>query len=211
MTGLFELLKLRAQKELVRSHVIELMSIVARAVPNPNRPDDTFSLKITAGMKSEFAPGEPWIDAKIDRLRKVCNSASDDFSTDMRDALVVVLNRKGKEPKGMQAGTGDSQRVPHFSNPQVMKLFGQTIPTRSQVTLWCLAWTVEMDDDGMLQVDCEDCFSRPGSRVAVEHLFEKSIYAEDMDGKSLEKIMARMGTANAIMDRVVERFITRRN
>ena len=97
MTMLFEVLTPEAQNELVRDHVIELVTVVVRAVPDPDRPDDRLAMTITADMKDAFAPGQPWIDAELARIREICGAAGDDFSVSMHDALLVALNRRRKD------------------------------------------------------------------------------------------------------------------
>ena len=65
MTTLFEALTPKAQNELVRDHVIDLVTVVVRAVPDPDRPDDRLAMTIAMEMKDEFASGHPRIDAEL--------------------------------------------------------------------------------------------------------------------------------------------------
>ena len=68
MTKLFETLTPEAQEELVRDHVIELVTVVVRAVSDPDQPDDRLAMTIAMVMKDEFAPGQPRIDAELARV-----------------------------------------------------------------------------------------------------------------------------------------------
>ena len=47
-----------------------------RSHRNPNRPDDRLSMKIAAEVNDDFAPGTPWIDAELARLREICAGAT---------------------------------------------------------------------------------------------------------------------------------------
>jgi hypothetical protein len=188
--------------------MVELFRIVVRA-EDPDRPAGRLPLRIVSSMRSEFAAGEPWIDEKLARIQKICRSAGNDFSVDMINALLVTPDQKKMEPEGVPVGAINRYHDAHSSNPHVAQLLRPMVQrVRPRITLWCLAWTAVMDDNGGIVIDCEDCFSRPGSRIAAEHFFEKSVYAKDSDGVTLENVMARMGRVNAIMDRVVERFVT---
>jgi len=208
MTMLFEALTPEAQNELVRDHVIELVTVVVRAVPDPDRPDDRLAMTIIADVKDAFTPGQPWIDAELARIREICASAGDDFSVSMQDAILVALNRRRKDLDGMREGKIGGHPVAYLSDPHVMEFLGPILKAmKAEVTLWCLAWTVAMDDNGKLLVDCEDCFTIPESAVAVMNVFDESIYAEDRDGMTREKVMKRMGRVNDVVGMMVRGFM----
>jgi hypothetical protein len=54
--------------------VIELVTVVVRAVPDPDRPDDRLAMTIAMEVKDGFAPGQPWIAAELARVREICTS-----------------------------------------------------------------------------------------------------------------------------------------
>jgi len=92
MTMLFEALTPKAQNALVRDHVIDLVTVVVRAVPDPDRPDDRLAMTIAMELKDEFAPGQPQIDAELARVREICGAAGEDLSVNMQDALLAAAN-----------------------------------------------------------------------------------------------------------------------
>jgi hypothetical protein len=65
MTTLFEVLDPEAKEELVRGDVIELVSAIVTAVPDPDRSDDRLTMKISAEVCDDFTPGTPWIDTEL--------------------------------------------------------------------------------------------------------------------------------------------------
>ena len=204
MTTLFESLKPEAQNELIRDHVIELVTVVVRAVPDPDQPDDRLAMKVTAEVYDELAPGVPWIDAEMARIREICASAGEDISVPVQDALLVALNRRLKELDGLRNGKIGGYPVEYLSDPQVMEFLGPILKAvKAEVSLWCLAWTVAMDDDGKLLVDNEDYFTSPDSAIAVLNHFTESVYTEDRDGTTRKKVMARMRKVNDVVEGVV--------
>jgi hypothetical protein len=165
-------------------------------------------MTIIADVKDVFAPGQPWIDMELTRIREICASAGDDFSVSMQDALLVALNRRRKDLDGLQAGTIGGHPVAYLADSQVMEFLGPILKAmNAEITLWCLAWTVAMDDNGKLLVDCEDCFTIPDSAVTVMNVFDESVYADDRDGTTRKKVMARMGKVNDVVGRMVMGFM----
>ena len=225
MTTLFEALTPKAQNELVRDHVIELVTVVVRAVPDPDRPDDRLAMTIATEVKDTFAPGQPWIAAELARIREICGTAGDDFSVSMQDALLVALNRRRKDLDGLREGKIGGHPVAYLSDPQVMEFLGPILKAvKAEVSLWCLAWTVAMEredlpafsclgsedpqhDDGKLLVDCEDSFSDPDSVVAIRNVFDDSVYAEDWDYETREKIRQRIRKVNDVVGRTVREYM----
>jgi hypothetical protein len=208
MTMLFEALTSNAQNELIRDHVIELVTVAVRAVPDPDRPDDRLAMTIAAEVKDVFAPGQPWIDAELARVREICASAGDDFSIYMQDALLVALNRRRKDLDGLRNGKIGGHPVAYFSDPQVAEFLQPILKAaKAEVTLWCLAWTVSMDDDGKLLADVEDSFSDPDSATVVLNLYNNSIFTEDWDHDTEEKVKQRMRSVNDVVGRMMKELM----
>jgi hypothetical protein len=208
MTTLFEALTPKVQNELVRDHVIDLVIVVVRAVPDPDRPDDRLAMTIAMEMKDEFAPGQPRIDAELARVRDICGAAGEDLSVTMQDALLVALNRRRKDLDGLRQGKIGGYPVAYLADPQIAEFLGTAIKAASpEVTVWSLAWTVAMDDEGKLVVDCEDSFSDPDSVVAVRNVFDDSVYAEDWDHETEEKIRQRIRKVNEVAGRIVREYM----
>ena len=208
MTTLFEALTPKAQNELVRDHVIELVTVIVRAVPDPDRPDDRLAMKIAAEVFDEFGPGKPGIDTAMTKIREICALAGDDLSINIQDALLVALNRRRKGLDGLREGKIGGHPVSYLKDPQVAEFLGPILKAaRPQVTVWSLGWTVAMDDNGKLLVDCEDSFSDPDSVVAVRNVFDDSVYAEDWDHETEEKIRQRIRKVNEVAGRIVREYM----
>jgi hypothetical protein len=208
VTKLFEVLTPEAQEELVRDYVIELLTVIVRAVPDPDRPDDRLTMKIAAEIYDEFAPGKPGIDTAMAQIRKICEPADDDLSINMQDALLVALNRRRKDLDGLRQGKIGGYPMAYLADPQIAEFLGTALKAASpEVTVWSLAWTVAMDDEGKLVVDCEDSFSDPDSVVAVRNVFDDSVYAEDWDHETEEKIRQRIRKVNEVAGRIVREYM----
>ena len=204
MTKLFETLTPEAQEELVRDHVIELVTVVVRAVPDPDQPDDRLAMTIAMVMKDEFAPGQPRIDAELARVREICGAACEDLSVNMQDALLVALNRRRKSLDGLREGKIGGHPISYLKDPQVAEFLGPILKAaKPKVTVWCLTWTIAMDDDGKLLADCEDSFSTPDSVTAVVNLYNGSIFTEDWDHETREKVKQRMLKVNDVVGKIV--------
>jgi hypothetical protein len=65
---LFEALSPEAQQDLLKDNEIELVTVIVRAVPDPEKPDDTGAMKITAEITDDFSPGTPWINDELLKL-----------------------------------------------------------------------------------------------------------------------------------------------
>jgi hypothetical protein len=209
MKKLFEALTTESQDELLRDHIIDLVNIVVKAGPDPERPDDRLALKIVAEIDDAFAPGRPETEAVRRQIREICNAAGDDFSLAMQDSLRVALNRRRKELDQLREGKIHGETATWFSDPQTMEFLGPIFRSmRPEVTVWSLAWTLSMDDDGKLLVDCEDTFTSPDSVVAVRSLSDDAVYAEDRNGETRKLVLARIGRVNDMMGRAVALWLS---
>jgi len=204
MTTLYEALDPEAQEELIRDNVIELVSVIVTAVPDPDRPDDRLSLLIAAEIYDEFAPGTPWIDAELEKIRKICAGAADDITLPATDALHVALNRNRKSLDGILEGKIGGRPAAWASDPEVMALLGTVLENaRAEVPVWELAWTVAMADDGLLLVDCEDSLSLPRPASALLSP-ERDFFVADESGETRKNILERMRQVNGVVGRMVE-------
>jgi hypothetical protein len=204
MTTLYEALDPKAREELICGEVIELVSVIVTAVPDPDRPDDRLTMKIAAEMYDEFASGTPWIDAELGKVRELCARAADDITIPANNALHVDLNRNRKALDGLLAGKVGGHPAAWSSDPQVMAFLGTVLKdARAEVLVWWLAWTVAMDDDGKLVVDCEDNLSHSGPAVALLYPDRESFFAEDATGETRNNILERMRLVNGVVGRVV--------
>jgi hypothetical protein len=191
MKEFFASLHPEAQEELIRDGVIELVTAWAGAVPDPDRPYDRLALTISAEIADDFRPGIPWINAELDRLRAICGTAGEDISIAVQDALLVSLNTQRKEQDELRAGWIGGQSVAYLSNPQLMEIIGPAIRNATpDVMVWCHCWTVAMDDDGKMIVDCEP-----------------PLYYEGLDDESRTRIDERLRKVNAVIGRIVERLM----
>jgi hypothetical protein len=191
MKEFFESLHPEAQEELVRNGVIELVTVFADAVPDPERPDDRLALSISADLANDFRPGIPWINAELDQLRTICGTAGEDISLAVQDALLVSLNTQRKEQDQLRMGKIGGEPVEWFNNHQLMEIIGPAIRNATpDVTVWCHCWTVAMDDDGKMIVDCEP-----------------PLYYKDLDNESRTRIDERLRKVNAVIGKIVERLM----
>ncbi|MFA6331849.1 MAG: hypothetical protein WCX22_02750 [Methanoregula sp.] len=204
MTTLFEVLDPEAKEELIRGDVIELVSVIVTAVPDPDRPDDRLAMKIAAEMYDEFASGTPWIDTELGKVRELCARAADDITIPAEDALHVALNRNRKSLDGLFVGRVGGHPAAWASDPQLMTFLGTVLKdARAEVLVWWLAWTVAMDDDGKLVVDCEDNLSHSGPAVALLYPDRESFFAADETGETRNNILERMRVVNGVVGRMV--------
>jgi hypothetical protein len=204
MTTLFKVLDPEAKEELIRGDVIELVSVIVTAVPDPDRPDDRLKMKIAAEVYDDFAPGTPWIDAELGKVREICAKAADDITIPAQGALHVALNRNRKGLDGLLVGKVGGHPAAWASDPQLMAFLGPVLQdARAEVSVWWLAWTVAMDDDGKLVVDCEDSLSLSRPAVALLHPDRESFFAADETGETRENILERMRLVNGVVGRVV--------
>ena len=208
MTKLFDALTPEAQEELVRDQVIEFLTVIVRAIPDPDRPDDRLTMKIAAEIYDEFAPGKPGIDTAMAQIRKICEPADDDLSINMQDALLVALNRRRKDLDGLRQGKIGGYPMAYLADPQIAEFLGTALKAASpEVTVWSLAWTVAMDDEGKLVVDCEDSFSDPGLVIAVRNVYDDSVFAEDWDYETRVKIRQRIRKVNEVAGRIIREYM----
>jgi hypothetical protein len=204
MTTLFEVLDTEAKEELIRGSVIELVSVIVTAGPDPERPDDRLTMKIAAETYDAFAPGTPWIDAELGKIREICAGAADDITIPAQDALHVSLNRNRKSLDGLLAGKVGGHPAAWASDPQLMAYFKTVLQNaRAEVLVWWLAWTAVMDDDGKLLVDCEDSLSLSRPAVALRYPDRESFFAADAAGETRENILERMRQVNGVVGRMV--------
>ncbi|HNX17397.1 MAG TPA: hypothetical protein PKM50_03600 [Methanoregula sp.] len=204
MTTLFRALNPEAREELIRGAVIELVSVIVTAVPDPDRPDDRLSMKIAAEVYDDFAPGTPWIDAELGKVREICAGAADDITIPAHDALHVALNRNRKGLDGLLAGKVGGHPAAWASDPQLMAYLGKVFQNaRAEVSVWWLAWTVGMDDDGKLVVDCEDSLTLPRPAGALRYPDRESFFAADATGETRKNILERMRRVNGVVGRLV--------
>jgi len=204
MMTLFRALTPEAKEGLIRGDVIELVTVIVTAVPDPDRPDDRLTMKIAAETYDEFAPGTPWIDAELKKIREICARAADDITIPAHDALHVSLNRNRKGLDGLLVGKVGGHPAVRASDPQLMAFLGPVLQNaRAEVLVWWLAWAVTMDDDGKLVVDCEDSLSLPRPVVALRTPDRDSFFAADETGGTRENILERMRQVNGVVGRMV--------
>ena len=204
MTRLFDLLKPEARDDLIRDQVIELVTVIVRAVPDPDRPDDRFAMAVTADVYDEFATGIPAIDTAMAQAREICATAGRDISESFRDALLVALNRRRRELDGLREGKIGGQPVAYLSDPAIAELLGPMIRDAAvEVPVWSLAWTVAMEDDGKLLVGAEDSLPRPGPAAAAGNPGYAVFWPEDWDRGTRDSVRLRIRMVDDAVDRIV--------
>jgi hypothetical protein len=90
--------------------------------------------------------------------------------------------------------------LPIASDPQLMAYLRPVLQNaRAEELVWWLAWTVAMDDDGKLIVDCKDSLSLPRPAVALRYPDRESFFAADETGETRENILERMRQVNGVV------------
>jgi hypothetical protein len=205
MMTIIETLNEDAKEELIQDHIIELVTVAVRAEPDPDRPDNRLALKIVAEVKNGFAAGWPAIDAGLARVREICAASGNDLSPAMDDALLVALNRQRKVVDGLHEGKIGGQTMECLSDPATREFLWPILAVqRPGITLWCAAWTAAMDDDGKLVLGFEDSVSTSDSVVAVKNIYDGSIFDEDRDGTTREKIVERIWKVNEVVGEMLK-------
>src|SRR5512145_2875616 len=117
MTKLFETLREEVQEDLIRDHVIELVTVVVEVEPDPVRPDNRNSMNIVIEVFDTFRDGIPVIEAGRNRIRMICDSAPGDLSDDTRENLIAALARRCDEMDELQEGRVGGQPVDALRDP----------------------------------------------------------------------------------------------
>jgi hypothetical protein len=208
MTTIIETLNDDSKSELIWDQIIELVTVAVRAEPDPDRPEDRLALKIVAEITNNFTRGWPSIDTGLARVREVCGTSGNDLSPAMKDALLVALNRQRTVVDELHEGKSNGQPMTYLSDPATREFLTPILAAqRPEVTLWCASWTAAMDDDGMLVLGFEDGISTPDSVVAVKNLYDGSIYDEDRDGSTREKVVERIWRVNEVVGEMLREFM----
>ena len=167
------------------------MTVWAAAVPDPGRPEDRLVFTIAGEVSDDFRSGIPWIEAELDQIREICKPARDDLSVAVQDALLADITGWWKKQDELMEGRINGQPVEWFSNPEVMKLVWPSIRDATpEVTVWCHCWTLAMEDDGKMIVDCD-----------------APLYYERLDDESRGRINERLRKVNAVIGGIVERLM----
>lgn len=126
MTKLFDVLYPEVQEDLIRDHVIERVTVLVAAVPDPERPDDRLAMKIFRGSWRRLM-ARSWIDDELDHVRALCDPASEDLSIAVRDDLHVALNRRRKELDGIKEEIPGANSSLYISSPRIVELLRQSL------------------------------------------------------------------------------------
>lgn len=204
MTMIRDVIDEKAREELVCDNVIELVTVVVRALPDPDRPEDRCMMRIVAEIKDRFAAGHPEIEEGLARVREICAAAEEDVSVAMQEGLLVALNEKRNEINELRQGRIDGETIAYLKDPEYLDFFGPILAgLRPEVTLWCVSWTAGMDDDGKISLSFEDSLSTPDSFVAVKNIYDESVFAEDRDCFTRERIAERIWRLNEVIGEMV--------
>lgn len=189
MTKLYDLLTPEAQQEILRDGMIEIVTVSAAAVPDPERPEDRLAMSITVEIGCDFREGIPWIDHELDRIEAIAGPAGEDLSIAVQDHLLVELNGERKIIDGLREGTIGGHPAPHLSDPVVAELLRPSLENPViEVMVWCYCWTIGMDDDGKLIVDAEP-----------------PLYFEGLDAESRARVNERIRQVDRVIGGMVER------
>jgi hypothetical protein len=187
MTKFFDLLVPEAQENLLRSNILDLITVIAEAIPDPDRPDDGLAMKISAGIGHDFCDGIPWIENEIDRLYEICDGADEDLSVAVLDNLLVDLNRNRKSLARIHQEITSAPPDQYRVNPVAMEIIRKSFEENNiQVLVWCHSWMVEMDDDGKIIIDVDE-----------------PLYYENLDEESRVRIQERIRKINSVIGKLV--------
>ncbi|MDD4137072.1 MAG: hypothetical protein PHT99_04145 [Methanoregula sp.] len=191
MTKLFDVLLPEAQEDLLRNGVIELVTVAADAVPDPDRPGDRLAMQVSAELNHDFREGIPWIETELSRIPAICSTAGDDLSAATRQGLAGALDQRCREMDEWREGKAGGKPVAYRSEPWMTEILTpEFFRLNKMVTVWCHAWTVEMEDDGRMVVDTDLPF-----------------FFEGTDGSSRGRINERLQKVNAVIGNVVGRLV----
>jgi len=153
MTNFFESLAPEAQEDLLRYGIIELVSVSARAVPDPERPEDRLSLKIVGEVNDNFLQNIPAIDRVLDRVDAICSSAGEYLTLSLRDELLVTLDTRRRGFAELKKGMLDGKPAAYLSDPVVGPLIKPSIEHPViDALVWCIGWSATKEGDGTLLV-----------------------------------------------------------
>ncbi len=191
MTKLFDVLLPEAQEDLICDNVIELVTVLVSAVPDPERPDDRLAMNISVELGYDFRPGIPWIDAELERIREISGLAGVDLSLAVQAGLIVALNKERRKRDGLREGKIDGQPVAYLSDPRLVEIIRPALmDANTEVVVWCHCWTVAMDDDGMMLVDVDP-----------------PLYFKGLDVVSRARIQERIRKVNEVIGGVVGKLM----
>ena len=157
MTNFFESLAPEAQEDLLRHGIIELVSVSARAVPDPERPEDRLSMKIVGEVNDIFLQNIPAIDRYLDRVDEICSASNDDLSLSLRDELLVTIEKQRDDFAELKNGMMNGKPAPHVSDPVVAELLRPCLEHPViDALVWCIGWCAIREDDGRLFVYCDN-------------------------------------------------------
>jgi hypothetical protein len=180
-----------AREDLIRQGIIELVSVEILAVPDPGRPDDRLEMKISSELYDDFREDIPWIHAELAGIRKVCEAAEEDCSIDLKDSLLVALNRRRKELDFIRETWYGRNPPAYMNDPQICALMRpELFDWNPSVTVWCHTWTVAMEDSGKLLVDVDE-----------------PLFFEGLDAESRIRMNERIRQVNTRIGRIVERLM----
>lgn len=157
MTNFFESLAPEAQEDLLRHGIIELVSVSAMAVPDPERPEDRLSMKIVGEVNDIFLQNIPAIDRYLDRVDEICSASNDDLSLSLRDELLVTIEKQRDDFAELKNGMMNGKPAPHVSDPVVAELLRPCLEHPViDALVWCIGWCAIREDDGRLFVYCDN-------------------------------------------------------
>ena len=183
MTTLFESLVPEAQQDLLRHGIVELVSVSAKAVPDPERPEDRLCLKIIGEVNDNFLQNIPAIDRVLDRVDEICSSSGDDLTLSLRDELLVTLDTRRRGFAELKKGMLDGKPVAYLSDPVVGPLIKPSIEHPViDALVWCIGWSATKEEDGTLLVYCDI-----------------PLFSESVDEDSWVRIQDRMRRVNFLI------------
>jgi len=144
MRSLYHALNPEAEGRLVCDDAIELLSACFEIEPDPENPDDDYSMKGTIGLRDSFAKNIPWLTDEISQIRMLCENCLDDFDNPARMLLKSAIVQK----RNMNDEAAERVRalpVPAMGSPKV--------------AIWAFIWRATMDDEGKINTDCHGFFN----------------------------------------------------
>jgi len=146
-----------AKEELNTIGIIELVSVTVTAVPDPERPEDRYAMKILAEVCDNFKQGIPEIDRDLDAVDQMCSTSENDLMPTTRDELLVLIGQRVHDIAELQEGRVGGQPVPYLSNPAIAELIKHDLENPDQhILVWCVGWSATKEDDGTILVYEDD-------------------------------------------------------
>lgn len=188
---LIDVLRPDARDDLMRYGIVELVSVSVNAVPDPDRPDDHFAMKISAYVGDNFREGIIDIDRDLDRVDAIASSAEDDLTLVLRDELLITIAQRRTEVAEVRENLLGNNPPEYMNDPTAAGMIRPSLENPLiDAHVWTVGWSVTKEEDGTLLVYCDT-----------------PLISESVDEDSWARIQDRMRRVNYLIGGIVNRLL----